>query len=154
MKAGIPRRHSTTTCPSPSPHPPRRPLEGSRRAPTKPGLSCDELEAYWAAHPDLPIEDRFPCPVVMGFTLKDDTFVENYGERWKFSFFGDHIQLGNFTLRWSWDGKQLTFSEIQGVKKATSRRGRPSRSSSSRIPRHPSSVSRTGPTGRRSPQTR
>ena len=50
----------------------------------------------------------------MGFTLKDDTFVENYGERWKFSFFGDHIQLGNFTLRWSWDGTQLTFSEIQG----------------------------------------
>jgi hypothetical protein len=50
----------------------------------------------------------------MGFTLKDNTLVENYGERWTFSFFGDHIQLGNFTLRWSWDGKQVTFSEIEG----------------------------------------
>ena len=50
----------------------------------------------------------------MGFTLKDGAWVENYGERWRFSFFGDHVQLGNFTLRWSWDGKQLTFSEIQG----------------------------------------
>ena len=50
----------------------------------------------------------------MGFTLKDNTFVENYGERWKFSFFGDHIQLGNFTLRWEWDGKEVTFSEIEG----------------------------------------
>ncbi len=77
-------------------------------------LSCDELEAYWSDHPELALKDRFPCPVVMGFTLKDNTLVENYGERWKFSFFGDHIQLGNFTLRWSWDGKQLTFSEIQG----------------------------------------
>ena len=50
----------------------------------------------------------------MGFTLKDNTFVENYGERWKFSFFGDHIQLGDFTLRWEWDGKEVTFSEIEG----------------------------------------
>ena len=113
MKAGIATATSTTACPipaSPAPQAAGGFPEGTYEA----RLSCDELKAYWADHPELTAQDRFPCPVVMGFTLKDNTFVENYGERWTFSFFGDHIQLGNFTLRWSWDGKQLTFSEIEG----------------------------------------
>ncbi len=114
MKAGIPTATSTAACPSPSASPAPQTAGGFPEGTYEARLSCDELKAYWVAHPELPVEDRFPCPVVMGFTLKDDTFVENYGERWKFSFFGDHVQLGNFTLRWSWDGKQLTFSEIQG----------------------------------------
>jgi TRAP-type C4-dicarboxylate transport system substrate-binding protein len=113
MKAGIPASTPIATCPSPASTAPRT-AGGFPEGTYEARLSCDELETYWAAHPELPIEDRFPCPVVMGFTLMDDTFVENYGERWTFSFFGDHIQLGNFTLRWSWDGKQLTFSEIEG----------------------------------------
>jgi TRAP-type C4-dicarboxylate transport system substrate-binding protein len=114
MKAGIPASTSIATCPSPSASPAPQTAGGFPEGTYEARLSCDELETYWEAHPELPVEDRFPCPVVMGFTLKDNTFVENYGERWTFSFFGDHIQLGNFTLRWSWDGKQLTFSEIEG----------------------------------------
>ena len=114
MKAGIPTSTSTTTCPSPSPSPAPQTAGGFPEGTYEARTSCAELEAYWAEHPELPVEDRAPCPVVMSFTLKDGTWVENYGERWRFSFFGDHVQLGNFTLRWSWDGKQLTFSEIQG----------------------------------------
>ena len=114
MKAGIPTAASTTSCPSPSPSSAPQTAGGFPEGTYEARLSCEELQAYWADHPELELKDRFPCPVVMGFTLKDNTFVENYGERWKFSFFGDHIQLGNFTLRWSWDGKQLTFSEIEG----------------------------------------
>jgi hypothetical protein len=114
MKAGIPIATSITSCPSPSASPGPQTAGGFPEGTYEARLSCDELESYWADHPELPVEDRFSCPVVMGFTLKDNTLIENYGERWKFSFFGDHIQLGNFTLRWSWDGKQLTFSEIQG----------------------------------------
>ena len=114
MKAGIPATTSIVTCPSPSGSPGPQTAGGFPEGTYEARLSCDELKAYWAAHPELPVEDRSPCPVVMGFTLKDNTLIENYGERWKFSFFGDHIQLGNFTLRWSWDGQQLTFSEIQG----------------------------------------
>jgi TRAP-type C4-dicarboxylate transport system substrate-binding protein len=114
MKAGIPTATSTTSCPSPSASPAPQTAGGFPEGTYEARLSCDELEAYWANHPELPVEDRFPCPVVMGFTLKDNTWVENYGERWTFSFFGDHVQLGNFTLRWSWDGKQVTFSEIEG----------------------------------------
>ena len=113
MKAGIPPMTPTTSCPSPSSPAPQT-AGGFPEGTYEARLSCDELEAYWADHPELPIKDRFPCPVVQGFTLKDNTLVENYGERWKFSFFGDHIQLGDFTLRWTWDGKQVTFSEIQG----------------------------------------
>jgi TRAP-type transport system periplasmic protein len=114
MKAGIPAATSTTACPSQPASPAPQTAGGFPEGTYEARLSCDELEAYWADHPELPVEDRFPCPVVMGFTLKDNTWVENYGERWKFSFFGDHVQLGNFTLRWSWDGTQVTFSEIQG----------------------------------------
>ena len=114
MKAAIPTATPTTSCPKSSTSPAPQTAGGFPEGTYEARLSCDELEAYWAAHPDLPVEDRFPCPVVMGFTLKDNTFVENYGERWKFSFFGDHIQLGNFTLRWEWDGKEVTFSEIDG----------------------------------------
>ena len=114
MKAGIPASASIAACPGPSASPAPQTAGGFPEGTYEARLSCDELEAYWAAHPELPVEDRFPCPFVMGFTLKDDTLVENYGERWKFSFFGDHVQLGNFTMRWSWDGKQVTFSEIDG----------------------------------------
>ena len=113
MKAGIATATSTTACPSPASPAPQA-AGGFPEGTYEARLSCAELEAYWADHPELSVEDRFPCPVVMGFTLKDGTWVENYGERWTFSFFGDHVQLGNFTLRWSWDGTQLTFSEIQG----------------------------------------
>ena len=114
MKAAITTATSNTTCPS-RPASPAPPVAGGFPEGTyEARLSCAELEAYWAAHPELQTADRFPCPVVMGFTLKDATWVENYGERWTFSFFGDHVQLGNFTMRWSWDGTQLTFSEIQG----------------------------------------
>jgi TRAP-type transport system periplasmic protein len=114
MKAGIPTAQSTTSCPGPSASPAPQTAGGFPEGTYEARLSCEELEAYWADHPELPVEDRFPCPVVMGFTLKDNTWVENYGERWTFSFFGDHVQLGNFTLRWAWDGKQVTFSEIEG----------------------------------------
>ena len=114
MKVGIPASASVAACPGPSASPAPQTAGGFPEGTYEARLSCDELKAYWVAHPELPVEDRFPCPMVMGFTLKDNAFVENYGERWKFSFFGDHIQLGNFTLRWSWDGKQLTFSEIEG----------------------------------------
>ncbi len=114
MKAGIATATSNTTCPtkpaSPAPQVGGGFPEGTYQA----RLSGAELEAYWAVHPELPLKDRFPCPVVMEFTLKDDTWIENYGERWTFSFFGDHVQLGNFTMRWSWDGTELTFSEIEG----------------------------------------
>ena len=113
IKAGIPPATATTSCPSPSSPAPQS-AGGCPEGTYEARLSCDELEAYWADHPELAIKDRFPCPVVQGFTLKNNTLVENYGERWKFSFFGDHIQLGDFTLRWLWDGKQVTFSEIQG----------------------------------------
>jgi TRAP-type C4-dicarboxylate transport system substrate-binding protein len=114
MKAGIAAEAPITSCPSPSASPAPQTAGGFPEGTYEARLSCEELQAYWADHPELELKHRFPCPVVMGFTLKDNTFVENYGERWKFSFFGDHIQLGNFTLRWAWDGKQLTFSEIQG----------------------------------------
>jgi hypothetical protein len=50
----------------------------------------------------------------MEFTLQDGRWVENYGEQWSYSFFGDHVQLGNFTMRWSWDGERLVFSDIDG----------------------------------------
>jgi TRAP-type C4-dicarboxylate transport system substrate-binding protein len=113
MKTGIKAATPSTSCPSlssPAPQTAGGFPEGTYEA----RLSCDELEAYWAVHPELPIKDRSPCPVVQGFTLKDNTWIENYGERWTFSFFGDHVRLGNFTLRWLWDGKQVTFSEIQG----------------------------------------
>jgi TRAP-type C4-dicarboxylate transport system substrate-binding protein len=76
-------------------------------------LSCAELEAFWADHP-TPAEMRFPCPMVMGFTLDGDSWVENYGEKWNFSFLGDHVELGDFTMRWTFDGKQLTFSDMVG----------------------------------------
>ena len=114
MKVGIPAATSTTSCPDSSASPAPQTAGGFPEGTYEARLSCDELEAYWAEHPELPVEERFPCPVVMGFTLKDNTWVENYGERWTFSFFGDHVQLGNFTLRWAWDGKQVTFSEIEG----------------------------------------
>jgi TRAP-type C4-dicarboxylate transport system substrate-binding protein len=114
MKAGIRTATANTSCPANSPSPAPQTAGGFPEGTYEARLSCDELEAYWADHPELPIKDRFQCPVVQGFTLKDNTLVENYGERWKFSFFGDHIQLGNFTLRWTWDGKQVIFSEIQG----------------------------------------
>jgi TRAP-type C4-dicarboxylate transport system substrate-binding protein len=113
MKAGIPTVAANTSCPStasPAPQTAGGFPEGTYEA----RLSCEELKAFWAAHPELKVADQFPCPMVMGFTLKDNKWVENYGESWKFSFFGDHVQLGNFTMRWSWDGKQVTFSEIQG----------------------------------------
>ena len=76
-------------------------------------LSCADLEAYWAGHP-TPADQRFPCPLVMGFTLEDGEWVESYGESWDYSFFGDHVQLGDFTMRWTWDGEHLTFSEVEG----------------------------------------
>ena len=114
MKAGIQTATANTSCRAKSPSPAPQTAGGFPEGTYEARLSCDELEAYWADHPELPIEDRFVCPVVQGFTLKDNTLVENYGERWNFSFFGDHIQLRNFTLRWTWDGKQVIFSEIQG----------------------------------------
>ena len=113
MKIAIPAATLVTSCPSPSSPAPQA-AGGFPEGTYEARLSCDELEAYWAVHPELPMKDRSPCPVVQGFTFKDNTWIENYGERWTFSFFGDHVRLGNFTLRWSWDGKQVTFSEIQG----------------------------------------
>ncbi|MBA2382047.1 MAG: hypothetical protein H0V73_08050 [Chloroflexi bacterium] len=76
--------------------------------------SCDELEAYRAAHPDLPQEKRGSCPVLLQFRLKDGDWMENYGQHWTFSFFGDHVHLGNFTMRWAFDGTHLSFSEMEG----------------------------------------
>ena len=114
MKAGIPAEHrSTGVRRAHRPHRLRRPPEASPKAPRSATL-VRGAPGILGGPPELELKHRFPCPVVMGFTLKDNTFVENYGERWTFSFFGDHIQLGNFTLRWSWDGKKLTFSEIEG----------------------------------------
>ncbi len=83
MKAGIPTAKSTIACPSPSASPGLQTAGGFPEGTYEARLSCEELEAYWADHPELTIKDRFPCPVVMGFTLEDNTFVENYGERWK-----------------------------------------------------------------------
>jgi TRAP-type transport system periplasmic protein len=114
MKAGIPTATSTTACPSQPASPGSQTAGGFPEGTYEARLSCDELEAYWADHPELTVEDRFPCPVVMGFTLKDDKWVETDGHPWPFSFFGDHVQLDYFTMRWSWDGTQVTFSEISG----------------------------------------
>ena len=75
--------------------------------------SCDDLQAFWTAHA-TPVDDRIPCPIVLGFTLKDGKWTENYGERWTYAFFGDHVKLGDFTLRWAYDGTGVTFSDIQG----------------------------------------
>ena len=154
MKAGIPAATSIATCPSPSASPAPQTAGGFPEGTYEARLSCDELKAYWAAHPELPVEDRFPCPVVMGFTLKDNTWIENYGERWTFSFFGDHVQLGNFTLRWSWDGKQLTFSEIQGGEEGDEQAWTTQPFVKLEDPTTPWSVSPTGPIGRRSPRRR
>ena len=75
--------------------------------------SCEELQVFWESH-QTPGSLRFECPARLGFTLKDGKWTEWYGERWKYAFFGDHVKLGDFTLRWTYDGKQVTFSEIEG----------------------------------------
>ena len=154
MKAGIPTATSTAACPDPSASPAPQTAGGFPEGTYEARLSCDELKAYWVAHPELPVEDRFPCPMVMGFTLKDNAFIENYGERWTFSFFGDHIQLGNFTLRWTWDGKQLTFSEIEGGEEGDEQAWTTQPFVKLEDPTDTASGSRTGPIGRRSRQRR
>jgi TRAP-type C4-dicarboxylate transport system substrate-binding protein len=114
MKAGTPADASFAGCKTQPPSEAPVAAGGFPDGTYEARLSCDDLGAYWADHPELPIEDRFPCPFLMSFTLENGTWVENYGARWTYSFFGDHVQLGNFTLRWSWDGTHLTFSEIVG----------------------------------------
>ena len=76
MKAGIPTATSTTSCPSQPASPGPQTAGGFPEGTYEARLSCDELEAYWADHPELTVEDRHPCPAVIGFTLKDNTLVE------------------------------------------------------------------------------
>ena len=75
--------------------------------------SCEELQAFWESN-QTPVEFRGECPGHGEFTLKDGKWTEWYGERWTYAFVGDHVKLGDFTLRWTYDGKQVTFSEIEG----------------------------------------
>jgi TRAP-type C4-dicarboxylate transport system substrate-binding protein len=113
MKAGISAPTSPPTCTANPPSAAAATGGGFPEGTYEARVSCADLETFWATHP-VPTSERFECPIVMGFTLKDGNWVENYGERWKYSFFGDHVQLGDFSMRWTWDGTQLTFSEIEG----------------------------------------
>ena len=81
----------------------KRRRQGSRMEPTRLTRRARELQAFWKAH-QTPADYRHPCPIVLGFTLKDGRWKENYGEPWTYSFFGDHVKLGDFTLRWAYDG--------------------------------------------------
>ena len=113
MKAGI-AAATAPACPMGQATPSPTTVGGFPEGTYQARQTCAELEAWWATHPELQPEHRAPCPTVMEFTLQDGRWVENYGEKWSYSFFGDHVQLGNFTMRWSWDGERLVFSEIEG----------------------------------------
>jgi len=96
---------------SPSPGRAEGPPDGTYEA----RASCDEVAAWVAAHTELPAEKRpTSCPSLNQFRLKGNDLMENYGEHWSFTFYGDHVRLGNFTMRWSFDGTRLTLSEIEG----------------------------------------
>lgn len=114
LKAALPLATALTACDvAASSEPPGTTGAGFPDGTYEAPASCEELQAFWQSH-ETPSDDRIPCPIVLGFTLKDGKWTENYGEQWTYAFFGDHVKLGDFTLRWAYDGTGVTFSDIQG----------------------------------------
>jgi hypothetical protein len=69
----------------------------------------------------IPPEERMQCPCKGFFMLKDGVMTGLGGESWYYSFFGDHVTIGvggsangAFTVRWTFDGQKVTFSDMVG----------------------------------------
>lgn len=121
MKADVAAAAAAPTCPAGGQSPTPASAAGFPDGTYESRRTCEDSQAFWEAH-HTPPEFRGPCEAgVAAFTLKDGTWVENYGGKWSYSFFGDHVHLADygtqergFTLRWTYDGKQVTFSDIEG----------------------------------------
>ena len=78
-------------------------------------ISAEDIQAWWNSN-SVPLDEREACPCSGGFTLKDGIWTGSDGSHWDYSFFGDQLtlgdQFGSFTMRWSWDGKAVTFSDM------------------------------------------
>ena len=78
------------------------------------------MEASWKRFA-IPPDFQMQCPCKGGFTLKDGVMTGGDNDRWYYSFFGDHVTIGvggsangAFTVRWTFDGHQVTFSDMVG----------------------------------------
>ena len=83
-------------------------------------ISAAQMEAAWKRFA-IPPDFQMQCPCKGAFTLKDGVMTGGDNDRWYYSFFGDHVTIGvggsangAFTVRWTFDGHQVTFSDMVG----------------------------------------
>ena len=83
-------------------------------------ISAAQMEASWKRFA-IPPDAQMQCPCKGGFTFKDGVMTGGDNDRWYYSFFGDHVTIGvqgsangAFTVRWTFDGHQVTFSDMVG----------------------------------------
>jgi len=124
MKAQLPARAPAHGCPGTSASalatPAGSPATGGFPDGTyEATISAAQMRASWKRFA-IPPEWQVQCPCQLGFTLKDGVMMGG-NDRWYYSFFGDHVTIGvqgsangAFTMRWTFDGHQVTFSDMVG----------------------------------------
>ena len=83
-------------------------------------ISAAQMADSWKRFA-IPSADQMECPCKLFFTLKDGVMTGGDTDRFYYSFFGDHVTIGvqgtangAFTVRWTFDGHQLTFTDMVG----------------------------------------
>jgi TRAP-type C4-dicarboxylate transport system substrate-binding protein len=129
MKAQLPTRAPAHGCPNASSSATAGPTGTAAGSPVPGGfpegtyeatISAAQMEASWKRFA-IPPESQMSCPCKGGFTFKDGVMMGGDDDRWYYSFFGDHVTIGvqgsangAFTVRWTFDGHQVTFSDMVG----------------------------------------
>jgi TRAP-type C4-dicarboxylate transport system substrate-binding protein len=83
-------------------------------------ISAAQMVDSWKRY-SIPPDSQLQCPCTGGFTLRNGIMMGGENDRWYYSFFGDHVTIGvqgsangAFTVRWTFDGRRLTFSDMVG----------------------------------------
>lgn len=121
MKAQVPVGAPARSCPASSATPqPSTAREGFPDGTYEATISAAEMKAAWVRLV-IPPEFQEQCPCTNTFTLKDGVMTGGEQDQWYSSFFGDHVSIGvqgspngAFTVRWSYDGHAVTFSDMVG----------------------------------------